>query len=175
MCLGIRSEERIEVSNVTSWALLCKVCSCSMSRDYSLGMTSYGSAFHFVSRGTELTSRRRAASCRLRSVSPGGVRSSRVYRRISGLGSRQPTPLAAIGRYAGPVYDREKKAAFERAGLSKLCNVLRHSFCSYHFALHQDAAKTALLMQHTNQAMLYRHYKGLALRSDAEKYFMIRP
>ncbi len=74
-----------------------------------------------------------------------------------------------------PVYDREKKAAFERAGLSKLCNVLRHSFCSYHVALHQDAAKTALLMQHTNQAMLYRHYKGLALRADAERYFSIKP
>ena len=74
-----------------------------------------------------------------------------------------------------PVYDREKKAAFERAGLSKLCNVLRHSFCSYHVALHQDAAKTALLMQHTNQAMLYRHYKGLALRAEAEKYFKISP
>ena len=71
--------------------------------------------------------------------------------------------------------DREKKAAFERAGLSKLCNVLRHSFCSYHVALHQDAAKTALLMQHTNQAMLYRHYKGLALRADAERYFSIKP
>lgn len=74
-----------------------------------------------------------------------------------------------------PVYDREKKEAFEKAGLSKLCNVLRHSFCSYHVALHQDAAKTALLMQHTNQAMLYRHYKGLALRADAEKYFAISP
>jgi hypothetical protein len=74
-----------------------------------------------------------------------------------------------------PVYDREKKAAFERAGLSKLCNVLRHSFCSYHVALHQDAAKTAWLMQHTNQAMLYRHYKGLALRADAERYFQLSP
>lgn len=73
------------------------------------------------------------------------------------------------------VYDREKKAAFEKAGVSKFCNVLRHSFCSYHVALHQDAAKTAVLMQHTNQAMLYRHYKGLALRADAERYFSIKP
>jgi hypothetical protein len=30
-------------------------------------------------------------------------------------------------------------------------------------------------MQHTNQAMLYRHYKGLALKADAEKYFEIYP
>jgi hypothetical protein len=27
-----------------------------------------------------------------------------------------------------PVYDREKKAAFEKAGLTKYGNVLRHSF-----------------------------------------------
>lgn len=74
-----------------------------------------------------------------------------------------------------PVYDWEKKAAFERAGLSKLYNLLRHFFYSYHVALHQDAAKTALLMQHANQAMLYRHHKGLALRADAEKYFQISP
>jgi len=78
-------------------------------------------------------------------------------------------------RISRPVYDREKKAAFEKAGLTKYGNVLRHSFCSYHVALHRDAARTALLMQHTNQAMLYRHYKGLALKTDAEKYFAIMP
>jgi len=72
-----------------------------------------------------------------------------------------------------PVYYREKKGALEKAGLTKFGNVLRHSFCSYHVALHRDAARMALLMQHTNQAMLYRHYKGLALKAGAERCFDI--
>lgn len=74
-----------------------------------------------------------------------------------------------------PVYNREKKAAFERAGLKLKGNILRHSFCSYHIAHHQDAAKTAVLMQHSNQAMIYRHYKGMATRADAAEYFAIMP
>ena len=74
-----------------------------------------------------------------------------------------------------PLYNKEKRAAFERAGLKLQGNVLRHSFCSYHVAWHQDAAKTAILMQHTNQSMIYRHYKGVATRADAEGYFAITP
>lgn len=78
-------------------------------------------------------------------------------------------------RMCVPVYNREKKAAFERAGLKLQPNVLRHSFCSYHVAQHQDAAKTAVLMQHSNQVMIYRHYKGVATRADAAEYFAITP
>jgi len=47
-----------------------------------------------------------------------------------------------IGRL---VCNREKKAAFKKAGLTKCGNVLRHSFSSCHVALHRDAARTALL------------------------------
>jgi integrase len=73
------------------------------------------------------------------------------------------------------LYDREKNEAFKRAGVPRSPNILRHSFCSYHVAKHQDAAKTALLMQHANQAMIYRHYRGVASQADAEKYFGIVP
>lgn len=73
------------------------------------------------------------------------------------------------------VYDREKNEAFKRAGIERSPNILRHSFCSYHVAMHQDAAKTALLMQHSNQAMIYRHYRGVASQVDAAVYFGIRP
>ena len=69
----------------------------------------------------------------------------------------------------------EKSKAVARAGLTLPPNVLRHSFASYHVALHSDAGKTAVLMQHTNQVMLYKHYKGVATRSDAEKFFEIKP
>ncbi len=63
-----------------------------------------------------------------------------------------------------PVYDCEKKAAFEKAGLTKYGNLLRHSFCSYNFAQHRNVAGTALHMLYPNQAMLYRHNMGLALK-----------
>jgi len=73
------------------------------------------------------------------------------------------------------LYSREKAALFARAGVVNPGNVLRHSFCSFHVALHGDAGRTALLMQHASQQMLYRHYRGLARQADAEGYFGILP
>ena len=76
---------------------------------------------------------------------------------------------------SSPVYSREKAALFARAGVTNPGNVLRHSFCSFHVALYGDAGRTALLMQHAGQQMLYRHYRGLARHADAEEYFRIVP
>jgi len=73
------------------------------------------------------------------------------------------------------VYGKVKAALFARAGVVNPGNILRHSFCSYHVALHMDAGKTALLMQHASQHMLYRHYRGLAKHADAEEYFKMVP
>ena len=77
--------------------------------------------------------------------------------------------------FSSPVYSKEKAALFARAGVRNPGNILRHSFCSFHVALHMDAGRTALLMQHANQHMLYRHYRGCARHSDAEEYFRIVP
>lgn len=54
-------------------------------------------------------------------------------------------------------------------------NAARHSFASYHLALHQDAAKTALQLGHANTAVLFQHYRELARPEDAEAYFKITP
>lgn len=54
-------------------------------------------------------------------------------------------------------------------------NCLRHSFATYHVALHRDPGKTALLLSHRNQEVLYQHYLGTATQADAERYFMIVP
>ena len=54
-------------------------------------------------------------------------------------------------------------------------NCLRHSFVTYHVALYRDAGKTALLVSHRNQDILFRHYLGIANRNDAERYFNIVP
>jgi integrase len=54
-------------------------------------------------------------------------------------------------------------------------NGLRHSFASYHLANLGDAARLALELGHTNQELLFRHYRELVTPDQAEKYWNIRP
>jgi integrase len=54
-------------------------------------------------------------------------------------------------------------------------NACRHSFASYHLAMNQDAAATALQLGHANTAVLFQHYRELARPEDAKAYFAITP
>lgn len=54
-------------------------------------------------------------------------------------------------------------------------NALRHSFGSYHLAFHGDATKTAYLMGHKSTDVIHNHYKALVLKSEAEKFWALRP
>ena len=54
-------------------------------------------------------------------------------------------------------------------------NALRHSFASYHLACHQDAAKTALELGHTESATLFRHYRELVRPEEAKAFWDITP
>jgi integrase len=54
-------------------------------------------------------------------------------------------------------------------------NALRHSFVTYHVALHRNPGKTALIVSHRDQDCLYRHYLGIANQQDAKEYFKIFP
>ena len=54
-------------------------------------------------------------------------------------------------------------------------NGLRHSFGSYHLSFHGDAMKTAALMGHKDPSILHNHYKALVLKTEAEKYWDLRP
>jgi len=54
-------------------------------------------------------------------------------------------------------------------------NALRHSFVTYHVALHRNPGKTALIISHRDQDCLYRHYLGIAKQKDGDKYFKIFP
>ncbi len=54
-------------------------------------------------------------------------------------------------------------------------NGLRHSFASYHLAHLGDAARLALELGHTNQELLFRHYRELVTPDQAAKYWQIRP
>ena len=55
-------------------------------------------------------------------------------------------------------------------------NALRHSFGSYDFGLHQDAAKTASKLGHkADDDQLFDHYRNLVDKSQAKAYFEIKP
>jgi len=53
-------------------------------------------------------------------------------------------------------------------------NALRHSFCSYHLAMHQRAAETALQAGHSEQ-MLFQHYRSVVTLASAVKFWGIGP
>lgn len=60
------------------------------------------------------------------------------------------------------------------AGVKCPPNVSRHSWCSYHLALHESAAKTALEAGHA-ESMLFGHYRALVSQEAAARYFASRP
>jgi hypothetical protein len=52
---------------------------------------------------------------------------------------------------------------------------LRHSFASYHLAYHRDAARTALELGHKSTTLLFTNYRELVTKSDAIRYWAIKP
>ena len=53
-------------------------------------------------------------------------------------------------------------------------NGLRHAFCTYHFALHNNENLTAA-QAGNSPSMIHAHYKGLATKAEAEKWFAVQP
>lgn len=54
-------------------------------------------------------------------------------------------------------------------------NGLRHSFASYHLAMHESADKTALQLGHESASMLFKHYREIVSRESAQQFWKIRP
>lgn len=54
-------------------------------------------------------------------------------------------------------------------------NAFRHSFASYHVAWKRDFQDTALIMSHKGTDILFKHYRGVAKKEDAERFFDIYP
>jgi integrase len=61
----------------------------------------------------------------------------------------------------------------EAAEITRKTNGLRHSFCSFHFALHANENQTAQQAGNSPQ-MIHAHYKGLATRAESKKWFNIQ-
>jgi integrase len=62
----------------------------------------------------------------------------------------------------------------EQAGVLRITNGLRHGYCSFHFALHANENLTAQ-QAGNSPAMIHGHYKGLATKAEAKKWFAVRP
>jgi integrase len=61
-----------------------------------------------------------------------------------------------------------------QAKVKRKTNGLRHSFCTYHFALHGNENLTAQ-QAGNSPAMIHAHYKGLATKKEAQAWFAIKP
>ena len=81
----------------------------------------------------------------------------------------------ATWRMTATEYMHAKSGAFGRACVVNPGNVLRHSFATYHVALHKDSAKTAVILCHSSPRMLWSHYKGRATEADGKAWFEIVP
>ena len=69
-----------------------------------------------------------------------------------------------------------KAGVIGAAGVDWIQDGPRHTFASMHYATHGDAAKLASIMGHTGgHDVLFRHYRGLVKKTEAEKFWQIRP
>lgn len=92
--------------------------------------------------------------------------------------------LGKCGKDADPVCpyrsERAVQAAKDAAGYGKRRkwphDALRHTFATYHVAAFANPGQTAMLMGHEgNPTMLHRHYRGLATKAEAERFWALRP
>ncbi len=76
-----------------------------------------------------------------------------------------------------PLTNKRKRLArvVQIAGLNWQPDIMRHSFASYHLAMHTSADKTALELGHRDSKMLFAHYRELVTQEAAESYWSIRP
>ena len=80
------------------------------------------------------------------------------------------------GEVAPDDVSKRMKRLREKAGIVTWPrNGMRHSFATYHLALHQNAPKTAHQLGHTNVNMLYNHYRNLANKKQGDEWFDICP
>jgi integrase len=90
--------------------------------------------------------------------------------------------LLRIPKRTGPLSQTYHKRRWPFGRLRKAAGIkdwphdaLRHSAGSYHYALHENAAKTIAMLGHTDDKMLFRHYRSLTTKANAKKFYEILP
>jgi integrase len=73
--------------------------------------------------------------------------------------------------------ERRRKRVRDRAGIPSkgMGNAMRHSYCSYHFNLHDDAPETSKNAGHMTPTQLFSNYHHRVKKTACERYFSIRP
>ncbi len=75
-----------------------------------------------------------------------------------------------------PIGLRERvETTFTQAGIDKKRNALRHSFASYYLVLTDSADKTMLQLGQQTPSVLFKHYRQVVSRKQAEAYWKIYP
>ena len=89
--------------------------------------------------------------------------------------------LAPYRGCSGPVWSQsldrfhdDFNALLGTLGIPARRNGLRHAFCSFHYALHANESLTAQQAGNSPQ-MIHAHYKGLATKAEAVKWFAVKP
>jgi hypothetical protein len=101
------------------------------------------------------------------------VKSKTRRRRLVRISDNLAAWLQLKGDMPGDLEKRITRA-WETAKVPWPRNVTRHSFCSYHLAQWDNAAKTALQAGHTEQ-VLFAHYRELVTPEQAEEFWSIVP
>jgi integrase len=52
---------------------------------------------------------------------------------------------------------------------------MRHSFATYHYARHRNAALTAHFLGHHDVALVYSTYRGIVREAEATKFWALKP
>jgi integrase len=73
--------------------------------------------------------------------------------------------------------EARRKEVRDRAGIPAkgMENAMRHSYCSYHFNLYNNAPETSKNAGHMTPTQLFSNYHHRVKKSACERYFAIRP
>ena len=110
------------------------------------------------------TSKSKTRQRRLVRISPALSRWLAPYRALKGQVTAQTLNA----------YTKSFIALRESLKIPSRRNGLRHGFVTYHFALHQDENATSA-QAGNSPAMIHAHYKGLATKAEAKKWFGVLP
>jgi integrase len=111
-------------------------------------------------------------------VEVGAAQSKIRRRRLVTLPECAKSWLAVDGGTVGEWSNIRKRvdAVWAASGVKRSADVLRHSFASYHLALHKDAPKTSHELGHSGDTdMLFEHYRNVVKPADAALFFNIQP
>ena len=83
--------------------------------------------------------------------------------------------LRSTGRVTAENHEGRMRWMRKASKIEYQQNSARISFASYHVAMHEDPAKTSLLLGHQNPALLWNTYRALVSKEDAKRYWRITP